>query len=69
MTMKVLSKVAESATIASRELEEQREALAATATRLVDGTCKYVAAHPLQSLGLALMAGYVIGRLSGRLAR
>jgi ElaB/YqjD/DUF883 family membrane-anchored ribosome-binding protein len=47
-------------------LEEQRETLGSAGTRLVDSTCKYVAAHPLQSLGLALMAGYLIGRVAGR---
>ena len=46
----------------------EREALGDTGTRLVDSTCKYVAAHPLQSLGLALMAGYMIGRLAGLLS-
>jgi len=30
----------------------------------VDSTCKYVAAHPLQSLGMALAAGNLISRLT-----
>jgi len=54
---------------ASRWLEEQSETLGTTGTRLVDDTCKYVAAHPLQSLGMALAAGYLIGRLNGALSR
>jgi ElaB/YqjD/DUF883 family membrane-anchored ribosome-binding protein len=40
--------------------EEQGETLGTAATRFVDRTCKYVAAHPLQSLGLALAAGYLL---------
>jgi ElaB/YqjD/DUF883 family membrane-anchored ribosome-binding protein len=35
-----------------------------TGDKLFDSTCKYVAAHPLQSLGLALAAGYLISRLT-----
>lgn len=44
-------------------LEEQSEILSTRGDKLVDGTRKYVAEHPLQSLGLALAAGYVISRL------
>jgi len=54
---------------ASQWLEEQGETLEVTGTRLVDSTCKYVAAHPLQSLGMALATGYLIGRLTGLLSR
>jgi len=67
--MKVLGKVARSGTRSSRGLKVEGEALAATATRLADSTSKYVVAHPLQSLGLALMAGYLIGRVASRLTR
>jgi ElaB/YqjD/DUF883 family membrane-anchored ribosome-binding protein len=49
---------------ASQWLEEQGETLSTRGERLMDGTCKYVAAHPLQSLGLALAAGYLISRLT-----
>jgi ElaB/YqjD/DUF883 family membrane-anchored ribosome-binding protein len=54
---------------ASRWLEEQGETLEVAGTRLIDSTCKYVAAHPLQSLGMALATGYLIGRLTGALTR
>jgi len=54
---------------ASRWLEDQGETLEVAGTRLVDSTCKYVAAHPLQSLGMALATGYLIGRLTGLFSR
>jgi ElaB/YqjD/DUF883 family membrane-anchored ribosome-binding protein len=62
--MGVLRKAADAAAPASQWLEEEREALGARGARLVDSTCKYVAAHPLQSLGMALVAGYLIGRIA-----
>lgn len=49
---------------AAQWLEEQGENLSTRGERLMDSTCKYVAAHPLQSLGLALAAGYLISRLT-----
>jgi ElaB/YqjD/DUF883 family membrane-anchored ribosome-binding protein len=60
--MGIVSKVEAST---RRALDEVAE-VAATAshTRLIESTCKYVSAHPLQSLGLALLAGYLIGRVN-----
>ena len=49
---------------ASQWLEEQGEVLSTRGEKLMDSTCKYVAAHPLQSIGLALAAGYLISRLT-----
>ena len=49
---------------ASQWLEEQGEVLSIRGEKLMDSTCKYVAAHPLQSIGLALAAGYLISRLT-----
>jgi len=59
-----VDEVAEAAAPAAQWLEEQGETLATTGEKLVAGTCKYVAAHPLRSLGLALAAGYLISRLT-----
>jgi len=42
---------------------EQGESLLATQKKLVDGTSKYVAGNPLKSLAMALVAGFVIGRI------
>jgi ElaB/YqjD/DUF883 family membrane-anchored ribosome-binding protein len=59
-----LEQAVDAAAPAMQRLQQERDALSATGARLADSTCKYVAAHPLQSLGLALLAGYLIGRLN-----
>ena len=66
-----VDQVADAAAPAAQWLEEQSETLTASGEKLVasgekllDSTSKYVAAHPLQSLGLALAAGYLISRLT-----
>jgi ElaB/YqjD/DUF883 family membrane-anchored ribosome-binding protein len=59
-----VDQVANAAAPAAQWLEEQSETLSATGEKLFDRTCKYVAAHPLQSLGLALAAGYLISRIT-----
>jgi ElaB/YqjD/DUF883 family membrane-anchored ribosome-binding protein len=55
--------VADAAAPAAQWLNEHRETLTAASDKLLASTSKYVAAHPLQSLGLALAAGYLISRL------
>ena len=59
-----VDQVADAAAPAEQWLEEQGESLASTGEKLMERTGKYVAAHPLQSLGLALAAGYLISRLT-----
>ena len=59
-----VDQVADAAAPAAQWLEEQGDTLTTTGEKLVDSTCKYVTAHPLQSLGLALAAGYLISRLT-----
>lgn len=59
-----VDQVADAAAPAAQWLEEQNEALTTTGEKLLDSTCKYVAAHPLQSLAVALAAGYLISRLT-----
>ena len=59
-----VDQVADAAAPAAQWLHDQRETLTNTSDKFVDSTCKYVAAHPLQSLGLALAAGYLISRLT-----
>jgi ElaB/YqjD/DUF883 family membrane-anchored ribosome-binding protein len=56
--------IADAAAPAAHWLNEQRETLTDTSDKLLDSTSKYVKAHPLQSLGLALAAGYLISRLT-----
>lgn len=44
-------------------IAEQGESLKATQKKLLADTCNYVSAHPLQSLGIAIAAGFLIGRV------
>lgn len=44
-------------------LAEQGDSLKATQKKLVSDTCTYVSAHPLKSLGFAIVAGFLIGRV------
>ena len=59
-----VDQVADAAAPAAQWLEEQSETFTASGEKLMESTCKYVAAHPLQSLGLALAAGYLLSRLT-----
>jgi hypothetical protein len=74
-TMEVLNKatarvhgavdqVANAAVPAAKWLEEQSDTLTTGGEKMLNNTVKYIAAHPLQSLGLALAAGYVLSRLT-----
>jgi ElaB/YqjD/DUF883 family membrane-anchored ribosome-binding protein len=58
-----VDQVADAAAPAAQWLEEQGETLTNSGERLVDSTRHYIAAHPLQSLGMALAAGYLISRI------
>jgi ElaB/YqjD/DUF883 family membrane-anchored ribosome-binding protein len=49
---------------AAQWLEDRGEALTARGEKLLGRTRKYVIAHPLQVLGLALATGYLISRIS-----
>jgi ElaB/YqjD/DUF883 family membrane-anchored ribosome-binding protein len=49
---------------AAQWLQEHGEALTAGGEKLLDRTRKYIAANPLQALGLALATGYLISRIS-----
>lgn len=59
-----IDEVANAAKPAANWLEEQGEALTEGGGKLLDRTGKYIAAHPLQSIGLAIAAGYLISRLT-----
>jgi ElaB/YqjD/DUF883 family membrane-anchored ribosome-binding protein len=62
--MEMPNQAIDTAAPATQWLKEHRETLTTGGKKLMDGTGKYIAAHPLQSLGLALAAGYLIRRLS-----
>ena len=59
-----IDQVADAAAPGAQWLEEQGEALTAKGEKFMDSASKYVAAHPLQSLGLAVAAGFLISRLT-----
>jgi ElaB/YqjD/DUF883 family membrane-anchored ribosome-binding protein len=59
-----VDQIADAAAPAAQWIEEQGETLANGGEKFVDSAAKYVAAHPLQSLGLALAAGYLLSRLT-----
>ena len=58
-----VDKAADAAAPTAEWLGEQGESLMATPKKLVDGTCQYVAANPLRSVAIALVAGLLIGRI------
>ena len=44
-------------------LSEQGESLNATQKKLVADTCGYVTANPLKSVGIAVLAGFLLSRV------
>ena len=49
---------------AAQRLEDEAEILANGTEKFLETTATYIAAHPLQSLGLAIAAGYLLSRLT-----
>ena len=62
--MAVLDKVAARAAPAAQRLEDEAAELASGTEKFLETSAKYIAAHPLQSLGLAIAAGYLLSRLT-----
>jgi len=62
--MAILDKAAVRAQRAVEQLEEEADTLASGRAKFLETTSKYIAAHPLQSLGLAIAAGYLLSRLT-----
>ena len=58
-----VDKVAGAAAPTADWLTEQGETLNAAQKKLVEDTCSYVSAHPLQSIGVALAAGFLLSRI------
>jgi ElaB/YqjD/DUF883 family membrane-anchored ribosome-binding protein len=59
-----VDQVSAAAAPAAKWLEEQGGTLNVQGEKLAGSAAKYIAAHPFQSLGLALAAGYLISRLT-----
>jgi ElaB/YqjD/DUF883 family membrane-anchored ribosome-binding protein len=59
-----VDQVADAAAPAAHWLEKQSDTLTTGSEKLLKDSSRYVAAHPLQSLAIALAAGYLISRLT-----
>ena len=62
MAHQAVDKVAGAAAPTADWLVEQGESLNATQKKLVADTCDYVSAHPLKSVGIALVTGFILSR-------
>ena len=58
-----VDKAAGAAAPAADWLSQQGENLNATQKKLVEDTCKYVSANPLKALAIAVVAGFLLGRI------
>jgi ElaB/YqjD/DUF883 family membrane-anchored ribosome-binding protein len=59
-----VDQIADAAAPAAQWLEDKAETLASGKEKFLEATSKYIAAHPLQSLALAIAAGYLLSRLT-----
>ena len=59
-----VDQIADAAAPAAQWLEDEAETLASGKEKFLETTSKYIASHPLQSLGLAIAAGYLLSRLT-----
>ena len=59
-----VDKVVDVATPTADWLAEQGEHLNSMQKKLVEDSCGFVSAHPLKAIGIALAAGFLIGRIT-----
>jgi ElaB/YqjD/DUF883 family membrane-anchored ribosome-binding protein len=62
MAHQAVDKAASAVAPAADWLTEQGENLNTTQKKLVADTCSYVSAHPLKSVGIAVLAGFLLSR-------
>ena len=62
MAHQAVDKAAGAAAPTADWLAEQGESLNATQKKLVANTCSYVSANPLKAVGIAVVAGFLLGR-------
>ena len=62
MAHQAVDKAAGAAAPTADWLAEQGESLNATQKKLVTDTCSYVSANPLKAVGIAVVAGFLLGR-------
>lgn len=63
MAHQAVDKAAGAAAPTADWLAEQGDSLKATQKKLVTDTCSYVSANPLKSIGIAVVAGFVLSRI------
>ena len=63
MAHQALDKAAGAAAPTADWLAEQTDSLNATQKKLVADTCSYVSANPMKAVGVALVAGLLLGRI------
>jgi ElaB/YqjD/DUF883 family membrane-anchored ribosome-binding protein len=63
MAHDVVDKAAGAAADTAEKLTARTESLSAAQRKLVSDTCSYVSANPLKSVGMAVLAGFVLARI------
>ena len=63
MAHDVVDKAAGAAADTADKLTARGESLTAAQKKLVADTCSYVTANPLKAVGIAVLAGFVLGRI------
>ena len=63
MAHQAVDKAAGAAAPAADWLAEQGDSLNATQKKLMADTCSYISAHPIKSVGIAVVAGFLLSRL------
>jgi ElaB/YqjD/DUF883 family membrane-anchored ribosome-binding protein len=64
MAHRVVDKAAASAAPAVDWLDDKSQQLDQTQKKLVNDTCAYISANPLTSIGLAVLAGMLLSRMT-----
>jgi ElaB/YqjD/DUF883 family membrane-anchored ribosome-binding protein len=64
MAHRAVDKAAESAMPAAGWIGDKTDQLDATQKKFVNDTCAYISANPLTSLGLAVLAGVLLARMT-----
>ncbi len=63
MAHQAVDKAAGAAAPTAEWLAEQSESIKATQKKLLADTCSYVSANPLKSVGIAVLAGFLLSRV------
>ncbi len=63
MAHQAVDKAADAAGEKAEWLAERGTSLSASQKKLVADTCTYVSAHPLKSVGFAVLAGFLLSRI------